>query len=95
MNRPKLRWTLAIVRQGEYNEDSFNQLKVKSMDYMTTKDAGGMWNISRRRVEILCQNERIVGAIKIANVWLVPKSTEKPVDHRYKKQNGGTHEKIR
>lgn len=40
------------------------------------------WNITRRRVQILCTQSRIEGAIKVANLWLIPKEAEKPSDRQ-------------
>ena len=47
------------------------------------------WNITRRRVQILCTQGRIEGAIKVANLWLIPKETEKP-DNRQITNMAGT-----
>jgi hypothetical protein len=53
-----------------------------SMEYITAQETGTKWNITRRRVLILCGENRILGAIKVANLWLIPKDAEKPVDLR-------------
>lgn len=55
------------------------------MDYMTTKEAAVIWGVSDRRVLQYCNNERIDGAIKMGNTWLIPKKASKPVDGRFKK----------
>jgi hypothetical protein len=52
------------------------------MDYITAQEAADKWNITRRRVQILCGDGRIEGAIKKANLWLIPEDAEKPVDGR-------------
>ncbi len=57
------------------------------MDYMTTKQAAGKWQISDRRVLQYCNDGRIEGAEKMGNTWLIPKAAEKPVDGRYKKRS--------
>ncbi|NCC17190.1 MAG: DNA-binding protein [Clostridia bacterium] len=57
------------------------------MDYITAQEAADKWGITRRRVQILCVDERIEGAIKKANLWLIPKDTEKPVDGRSQRYN--------
>jgi hypothetical protein len=54
------------------------------MDYMTAQEAADKWGITRRRVQILCVEGRITGAIKMANLWLIPKHVEKPIDARTK-----------
>lgn len=60
------------------------------MDYITAQEAGDKWGITRRRVQILCVEGRIDGAVKKANLWLIPKNAEKPIDGRsirYKKMH--------
>jgi hypothetical protein len=52
------------------------------MDYITAQEAADKWNITRRRVQILCVEKRIEGAVKMANLWLIPKAAAKPVDGR-------------
>lgn len=54
------------------------------MDYMTTKEAAKLWNISDRRILQYCNEGRIADAEKVGHIWLIPKSTEKPADMRYK-----------
>ncbi len=51
-------------------------------DYMTVKEAAEKWNISIRRVQVLCSQGRILGAIKYASVWAIPKTSQKPADRR-------------
>lgn len=53
-------------------------------EYMTTKEAALLWNISERRVSILCREGRIEGVNKENNVWLIPEDTAKPADNRVK-----------
>lgn len=45
------------------------------------------WNISSRRIGILCNEGRIEGAIKKGKMWLIPEDTEKPADARLKKNS--------
>ncbi len=54
------------------------------MDILTIKEASLMWGISVRRISALCNEGRIIGAKKIAGVWLLPKDAEKPADARLK-----------
>ena len=54
------------------------------MDILTIKEASLIWGISVRRITVLCNEGRIVGAKKIAGVWLLPKDAEKPTDARIK-----------
>ncbi|KNY30171.1 DNA-binding protein [Pseudobacteroides cellulosolvens] len=52
------------------------------IDYLTVKETGLKWNISGRMVTIYCNNGKIGGAIKKANLWLIPVDAEKPLDGR-------------
>ena len=52
------------------------------MDYITAQEAADKWGVTRRYVQILCVNGRIKGAKKMANLWLIPKNAEKPIDPR-------------
>ena len=52
--------------------------------YMTSKEASEKWGIGLRRINTLCNEGRIDGASKIANVWVIPVDAEKPRDERIK-----------
>ena len=52
------------------------------MDYITAQEAADKWGVTRRYAQILCVNGRIKGAKKMANLWLIPKDAEKPIDPR-------------
>ena len=54
------------------------------MDYMTLKEAAEKWGVTPRRVNYYCAGGRIPGAVKMAGVWLLPKTAEKPLDGRTK-----------
>ena len=51
-------------------------------EYMTVQDAAKLWNISERRIQKLCEENRIDGVVRLSRVWLVPKDAEKPFDRR-------------
>ena len=53
---------------------------------MTVKEAAKRWDVSERRIGILCQEGRIPGAYKEGRRWLIPDDAEKPVDQRRKNQ---------
>lgn len=59
------------------------------MDYMTLKEASEKWGISSRQVNYYCVEGRILGAVKMAGVWLLPKKSDKPEDKRRKQNKGG------
>ena len=54
------------------------------MDYMTLKEASEKWGVTPRQINYLCASGRIPGAVKMAGVWLFPKTAEKSVDVRTK-----------
>lgn len=53
-------------------------------DYLTIREVSGIWGISTRRLQILCKQDRVKGAIIVGNMWFIPKDTEKPIDARIK-----------
>lgn len=55
------------------------------MEFLTTKEISRIWNISARRVAILCEDGRLTGAVKKGKTWLIPSNTKKPNDGRYKR----------
>ena len=55
------------------------------MRYLTASQLAPMWNISQRRVQILCANRRINGAFKIGEIWAIPYDAKKTKDKRTKK----------
>lgn len=52
------------------------------MEFLTTSEMAKKWDISRRRVTLLCSQGRIDGAILKGNTWLIPENAEKPEDPR-------------
>ena len=52
--------------------------------YMTIKEASAKWGSGLRRINTLCNEERIEGASKMGNVWVIPADAEKPKDERIK-----------
>ncbi|GAB5083870.1 helix-turn-helix domain-containing protein [Ruminococcus sp. 25CYCFAH16] len=54
------------------------------MEYMSCAEAAAKWGISERRVQKLCEDDRIPGTVKFSRVWLIPKDAEKPIDGRKK-----------
>jgi len=54
------------------------------MDLMTTKDASDKWGITIRRVQALCDNGKILSAMKLGDIWVMPKNAPKPLDGRTK-----------
>ena len=54
------------------------------MEYMSCSDAAEKWEISERRVQKLCEENRVQGVSKFGNIWLIPKDALKPADGRRK-----------
>lgn len=54
------------------------------MEYMSCSDAAKKWKISERRVQKLCEENRVQGVSKLGKIWLIPKDTPKPIDGRTK-----------
>lgn len=54
------------------------------MMFITASQAAKKWNISQRRVQILCAEGRIEGVFKLGDAWAIPEDAEKPTDARKK-----------
>ncbi len=52
---------------------------------MSAKEAAEKWNISHRRVTILCSENRIPNAAMLGNMWIIPRDADKPIDARNKR----------
>lgn len=50
--------------------------------YITIKDASEKWGIGERRINTLCIEGRIDGAVKFGNTWAIPEDADKPADAR-------------
>ena len=64
------------------------------LDYISVQQAAIKWGISERRIQKLCEESRIDGAVRFGHAWAIPKDAEKPADARKKKFDiGGNHGK--
>lgn len=52
--------------------------------YISVSDAAEKFHISKRRVQLLCEQGRIEGASRMSGVWLIPTNAQKPTDARRK-----------
>ncbi len=52
------------------------------MELFTTKEIAEKWNISSRRVTVLCNEGRVEGAVLKGNMWLIPSEAQKPAEHK-------------
>jgi hypothetical protein len=69
-------WT-HIIMLIELNE-RVNEM----LEYISAPEAAKKWGISERRVQKLCEENRIPGVVKFSRLWLIPKDAEKPADKR-------------
>lgn len=58
--------------------------ELKTLEYISVPETAKKWGISERRVQKLCEENRIPGIAKFSRMWLIPKDAEKPVDGRRK-----------
>lgn len=58
--------------------------EVSIMGYMTASQAAEKWNISQRRGQILCSQNRIDGVFKLGENWAIPDNAKKTMDNRKK-----------
>lgn len=52
--------------------------------YMTIKEASEKWGIGDKRINTLCLEGRVNGAMKFGRKWAIPRSATKPNDVRIK-----------
>ena len=52
------------------------------MEYMTAKETAIKWDISERRVQVLCEQGRIEGVQRLGKAWAIPQNAKKPSDAR-------------
>jgi len=62
------------------------------MDYMKIEELAKKWNVSPRRIQTMCAQGKIDGAVRFGRDWLIPKDVKRPVDGRTKAGRKGNHE---
>lgn len=62
--------------------------------FVSVLEMSERWDITPRRVQILCSQNRISGAIKQCGVWLIPCRAKKPERNKAGKKNSATAKKI-
>ena len=55
------------------------------LDYISVQQASDKWEISKRRIQKLCEENRIDGAVRFGRAWAIPQDAPKPADKRLKK----------
>jgi biotin-(acetyl-CoA carboxylase) ligase len=53
-------------------------------ELMTASDAAKEWGITPRRVQVLCYEGQVAGAVRMGRTWIMPRGTPKPLDGRTK-----------
>ena len=54
------------------------------MEYLSIKQTAEKWGLSKRRIQVLCSQDRIPGAVQIGYAWAIPADAKKPKDARIK-----------
>lgn len=54
------------------------------MELLSISQLANEWEISSRRIQVLCTEGRIRGAKKVGYSWVIPANAEKPSDKRIK-----------
>ena len=52
------------------------------MEYITISQTAEKWQISDRRIQVLCSTGRIPGAFRLGRTWAIPADAQKPEDAR-------------
>lgn len=55
------------------------------MEFKTIKEKAEEWELSEKRVQVLCNENRVFGAQKIGGSWIIPAEAKQPIDNRIKK----------
>lgn len=62
------------------------------MDFISVQEVAAKWGISQRRIQKLCEENRIPGVVRFSRMWLIPKDAKKPMDGRLKQKAGDENE---
>lgn len=54
------------------------------MNFLSVAQTAEKWEMTPRRVQVLCNKGRIDGAQKVGNIWTIPENAQKPEDARKK-----------
>ncbi|MCQ4933412.1 MULTISPECIES: helix-turn-helix domain-containing protein [Clostridia] len=87
--------SLALFRSNEYNYISFQNPKYRFEvpqvnGYITVQEAAEKWGVTPRQVQILCKENRIVGAMRMSHIWIIPENAQKPTNtKRTSNKTGG------
>ena len=59
------------------------------MKYIDVHEAAVKWDMTERRITMLCRDGKIDGAKKEGKLWLIPGNAKKPFDGRTREARGG------
>lgn len=58
--------------------------------YITVQEAAEKWGVTPRQVQILCKGNKIVGAMRMSRIWIIPEDAKKPThSKRASNKTGG------
>ena len=60
------------------------------MEYLNITETAEKWGISPRRLQTLCATGKVEGATRFGKAWMIPKTTQKPIDGRTKASKNNT-----
>lgn len=72
-----------MLKRCKYEVNQRRQ-ECANVKYLSIAQTAEKWGISARRIQILCNEDRIPGAMRIGYVWAIPADAEKPADARVK-----------
>lgn len=50
--------------------------------YITVQEVAEKWGVTPRQVQILCKENRIIGATRMGRIWIIPEYAEKPTNDK-------------
>ena len=50
--------------------------------YITVQEAAKKWGVTPRQVQILCKENKIVGAMRMSRIWIIPEDAKKTTNSK-------------
>lgn len=50
--------------------------------YITVQEVAEKWGVTPRQVQILCKENKIVGAKRMSRIWIIPENAPKPTNSK-------------
>ena len=54
------------------------------LEWISAQQASELWGITKRQVQSLCSQGKVLGVKRLGNAWLIPKDAPRPTDGRTK-----------